>query len=62
MKTLRKWARCARCPALATGLAYSREKEEVVPTCDICARAVADEQSPEYIEHCPNCGCTFGVN
>lgn len=30
--------------------------------CDTHAEVVADEGSPEYREHCPNCGCQFGVN
>jgi hypothetical protein len=30
--------------------------------CDEHARTVANQNHPEYIEDCPNCGCVFGVN
>ncbi len=30
--------------------------------CYTHATIVADEQNPEYIDNCPNCGCMFGVN
>jgi hypothetical protein len=30
--------------------------------CNKHARDVAFENSPEYIEDCPNCGCKFGIN
>ena len=30
--------------------------------CQAHAIEVADEDSPEYINECPNCGCLSGVN
>lgn len=30
--------------------------------CKAHAGVVCDEQSPEYHDSCPNCGCLFGVN
>ena len=28
--------------------------------CDVHAMIVQDENGPEYINRCPNCGCIFG--
>ena len=30
--------------------------------CDTHSHIVADEDHPEYVSDCPNCGCRFGVN
>lgn len=30
--------------------------------CETHANMVADEDSPEYTNDCPNCGCVHGVN
>lgn len=32
------------------------------PYCDTHGRMIADEDSPEYLNDCPNCGCLHGVN
>lgn len=30
--------------------------------CEYHSEIVADEDDPEYVVYCPNCGCAFGVN
>lgn len=57
------------CEETATAVACGRElPRDMVghPTpqvyCQKHSELVSDEHSPEYTEHCPNCGCHFGVN
>lgn len=30
--------------------------------CEQHAHEIAEENYPEYVKSCPNCGCVFGVN
>lgn len=50
------------CDNKATHIAYGREEKEPKLYCDVHADVVCDQQSPEYVTSCPNCGCLFGVN
>ena len=56
------------CDQPATDIAAGRKSYDdkghpgVKVYCDYHAGVVEDEQSPEYTECCPNCGCRFGVN
>jgi len=58
----------AGCEQPATCLAQGRDcgdgrgHPQVGVYCSTHAPMVADEGDPEYGEHCPNCGCQFGVN
>lgn len=45
----------------ATEVAQSGETKKLGAYCATHARMVADDNNPEYIEHCPNCGCVFGA-
>ncbi|MBV9463275.1 MAG: hypothetical protein JO317_03505 [Verrucomicrobiae bacterium] len=52
------------CRRKATDIAVGRGEGQKEPRC-YCrthAEVVEDTGSPEYVEHCPNCGCRFGVN
>lgn len=57
------------CEQPATVVAYGRKRWDgetghPQPAC-YCrphANIVTGENSPEYTDHCPNCGCEFGVN
>lgn len=73
MKVLKDDDKCSfeDCDAPATGIACGRSSSfrgrdnghpDPAVYCDTHARMVADEDSPEYISDCPNCGCTYGVN
>jgi hypothetical protein len=58
------------CEAKATEIACGRKGWEKEPSghpepatyCHSHGDIVAEEQHPEYIDTCPNCGCRFGVN
>lgn len=51
------------CREAATEIAKGRDSHPGIHCyCEKHAETVADERSPEYIEHCLNCGCMFGVN
>lgn len=63
-------AKCTykNCELPATGIAAGREeldKGSGHPNpalyCDSHADVVANEDWPEYVTDCPNCGCWFGV-
>lgn len=71
MKKLAKKCAWEDCNADATTLACGRKPftdrqgaghPGVASYCTTHGQMVADEGSPEYVEHCPNCGCSFGVN
>ena len=56
------------CTAEATGIACGRKlfgdspgHPEPDGYCEKHAKIVSSEREPEYVETCPNCGCTFGV-
>lgn len=51
-KNCEKEANCLACGRYHSPACY----------CEEHASIIIDEQAPEYIEHCPNCGCRFGVN
>ena len=50
------------CNNKATCIAYGRSEKEPKLYCDAHAEVVCDQQAPEYVVNCPNCGCSFGVN
>jgi hypothetical protein len=53
------------CDNLATDIAQGRGERAALPLgfyCDAHAEIASEQQSPEYVESCPNCGCRFGVN
>ena len=50
------------CSQQATTVVYDKEKEQLVLCCADHYGDIADKHTPEYIEHCPNCGCVFGSN
>ncbi len=49
------------CKRNATHIASDRRKI-VRLYCETHADWVADDDIPEYVVNCPNCGCRFGVN
>jgi hypothetical protein len=63
MRRLRKGQKCEHtgCDEPAECLAAGR-KGVVGVYCLNHALEVEDEDRPEYIVDCPNCGCGFGVN
>ena len=48
--------------AIAMGRTYYENGHGLGWYCSAHADKVSDEGHPEYQEHCPNCGCRFGVN
>ncbi len=58
--------KCAyeNCDRDAVLVAVGKNDEHKKPAsyCEEHGYNVADESGPEYIQSCPNCGCTFGVN
>lgn len=50
------------CDALAVELVNSRDRGRVEKLCKVHADVVIREYSPEYVTHCPNCGCGDGIN
>ncbi len=52
------------CRKKAIGFARGRKPEHrnVGSYCENHCEVVAEEDSPEYREMCPNCECMFGVN
>jgi hypothetical protein len=49
-------------PATTTAKGRNEDRRRVAAYCETNAEMVADENFPEYVESCPNCGCRFGVN
>ena len=64
MRTIKELDLCEYegCNRLATGLAYSRNKGDIMDVCDECDTLVLDEGTPEYFHHCENCGCGLPIN
>lgn len=64
MRTIKELEPCeyGECNRLATGLVYSRKKDQIIAVCDACDTLVLDEGSPEYWHHCENCGCSLPIN
>lgn len=50
------------CHNLASEVIYSRQYKELMACCEKCAERLIRQSGPEYIHHCPNCGCTSPVN
>lgn len=50
------------CPRTATELAYSRRFKEVIRCCERCASTAVNEDGPEYVDYCANCGCRSPIN
>ena len=49
------------CNKEADRIVYSRHQERVMNACYEHAERIVDEDSPEYHENCPNCGCLIPV-
>ena len=65
MRVLRKGQKCEYedCNEPAEFPAKGRtEHPNVGVYCTVHSMMVADEDWPEYMVDCPNCGCGFGVN
>jgi hypothetical protein len=67
MVKLRPGMKCQfeNCFTPAISIATGRGRKGSYPLgvyCETHAAIVEDENSPEYTESCPNCGCRFGVN
>lgn len=43
-------------------LVYSRHLKEVSKCCEPCRNIVDDEDDPEYVDTCGNCGCVNPIN
>jgi len=51
------------CDKPVTNIAAGRVSSKIPRYfCEDHAQIVANEQEPEYVVSCPNCGCRFGVN
>ena len=50
------------CRKLATHTAYDSKNKLIVDCCESHADAIAENEWPEYVVSCPDCGCKFGVN
>jgi hypothetical protein len=55
------WPDCKE-PATALAVGRNEGHREVKKYCDKHAKAIALEQTPEYVADCPHCGCVFGIN
>lgn len=50
------------CEKKATEIVYSRDECKVMLACGICKEIIEDEDSPEYLDTCPNCKCIMPIN
>lgn len=49
------------CPEPAKFLVYSRNTKKVFKCCAVHGKRISEEDYPEYIDTCKNCGCVQGV-
>lgn len=50
------------CTATGDGLVYDRKGDRFMRCCMKHRNRAADQDNPEYIHECENCGCTIPIN